>query len=331
MESRKIQMTGGSSFIVTLPKDWVEGSGLRKNDTVYLETAADRSLIIRSNTADTQEPRCVKTIEIDAGTQPAMIFRLLLGAYIAGHTEIRTVCPKPMTQAIHDVIKGFCQTAVGMEILEESESSVTVKNLMDPHEVRPSTAVDRMKVLAKNLLSDTVASMVAGSPLDSPEVRDRDIDRVDWLMSRQASMMMRRPALYGELGITPADMMEHLEVSRIIECLGDNAVAINDCMAYMKDPIAIQSIGAAIEDLHLPELFSDCMDTFVSKDVQKANGCIMSCGDRIKRILEVLELSTIMDSGMATATAMVSGNMKRIITNCKDIAELTIDSAMRTV
>ncbi|MFZ1898459.1 AbrB/MazE/SpoVT family DNA-binding domain-containing protein, partial [Methanoregula sp.] len=38
MELRRVQMTGGSSFVVTLPKDWITEMRIKKNDPVGLIT-----------------------------------------------------------------------------------------------------------------------------------------------------------------------------------------------------------------------------------------------------------------------------------------------------
>ena len=37
MEGRKLQLTGGSTYVVSLPKRWVTDAGLKAGDTVFLE------------------------------------------------------------------------------------------------------------------------------------------------------------------------------------------------------------------------------------------------------------------------------------------------------
>jgi len=32
MEIRKVQLTGGSSYVITLPKDWVQNQKIKKNE-----------------------------------------------------------------------------------------------------------------------------------------------------------------------------------------------------------------------------------------------------------------------------------------------------------
>ena len=39
MEQRKLIRLGNSSFAIALPKDWVDKSGLKKGDNVFLEQA----------------------------------------------------------------------------------------------------------------------------------------------------------------------------------------------------------------------------------------------------------------------------------------------------
>ena len=46
VDIRRVQITGGSSFMVTLPKDWANSIGLKKNDSVSLQPQPDGSLII---------------------------------------------------------------------------------------------------------------------------------------------------------------------------------------------------------------------------------------------------------------------------------------------
>ncbi|MCK4238433.1 MAG: AbrB/MazE/SpoVT family DNA-binding domain-containing protein, partial [Candidatus Lokiarchaeota archaeon] len=41
MEIRKVQITGGSSFTITLPKEWITQMKINKNDTLGLTPQSD--------------------------------------------------------------------------------------------------------------------------------------------------------------------------------------------------------------------------------------------------------------------------------------------------
>ena len=44
MESRKIQRVGYSTFSISLPKEWVENTGLKQGDLIMIATEKDGSL-----------------------------------------------------------------------------------------------------------------------------------------------------------------------------------------------------------------------------------------------------------------------------------------------
>ena len=46
MEIRRVQVTGGSSYIITLPKGWVKKSNIQKNDSIGLISQPDGTLLI---------------------------------------------------------------------------------------------------------------------------------------------------------------------------------------------------------------------------------------------------------------------------------------------
>ena len=53
MEIRKVQFTGGSSYVITLPKEWIESEKIKKNDPLGIEIEPDGTLLV--TTAINQE------------------------------------------------------------------------------------------------------------------------------------------------------------------------------------------------------------------------------------------------------------------------------------
>jgi phosphate uptake regulator len=46
MDIRRVQVTGGASFVVTLPKEWAEAQNIKKNDPVGLIVQPDGTLLV---------------------------------------------------------------------------------------------------------------------------------------------------------------------------------------------------------------------------------------------------------------------------------------------
>src|SRR2546427_6472431 len=91
MEGRKLQLTGGSTYVVSLPKRWVLDAGLKAGDTVFLETEGDGAVSVRPRPAD-KVPMRRRLFEEKGEERRDHLLRKLIGAYIGGFSfiEIRS-------------------------------------------------------------------------------------------------------------------------------------------------------------------------------------------------------------------------------------------------
>ena len=87
MEIRKVQVTGGSSYVITLPKEWVKSMEIQKNDPVGLIAQPDGTLLITPKPSG-ERVRRTKEIITDRIEDPMYLYRMLLGIYIMGYSTI---------------------------------------------------------------------------------------------------------------------------------------------------------------------------------------------------------------------------------------------------
>ena len=59
-EYRKLQVTGGSTMIVSLPRDWVKSNQMKKGDIVYIEELNSGGLHISALQAESSKSRLKK-------------------------------------------------------------------------------------------------------------------------------------------------------------------------------------------------------------------------------------------------------------------------------
>ena len=129
METRKVQMTGGSSFVITLPKEWTRSYKIKKNDIVGVEVQQDGSLLVLPKT-EIQQIQKVKEFDVSNVDDPTFLFRYLIGAYEAGFSVIKLSSEKRMPLFVRPVVREFTQMTIGQEVIEESETSVILKDLL---------------------------------------------------------------------------------------------------------------------------------------------------------------------------------------------------------
>ena len=87
IENRKVQQTGGSSFIIPLPKEWINEHNIKKCDSLSILSQPDGNLMITPYTS-TQEYVKEKIINVEKDTTPDYLFRLLIGVYSMGYSSI---------------------------------------------------------------------------------------------------------------------------------------------------------------------------------------------------------------------------------------------------
>jgi antitoxin component of MazEF toxin-antitoxin module len=73
MEFRKVQRTGGSSYVISLPKEWVQSMNIKKNEPLPIKIQADGSLLILPRPSEEKEPR-TKEFNADTIENPTFLF-----------------------------------------------------------------------------------------------------------------------------------------------------------------------------------------------------------------------------------------------------------------
>src|SRR5260370_38314542 len=95
VELRKLQMTGGASYTVSLPKDWVKEQGLKVGDVVAVMPRSDSSLTLIPH----EKMPIGKNRGAEATVSPSkeqdkeQILRTVLAQYLAGYDIIRVRFP----------------------------------------------------------------------------------------------------------------------------------------------------------------------------------------------------------------------------------------------
>ena len=143
MEGRKLQLTGGSTYVVSLPKPWIVATGLRAGDTVFLDSMADGSLTVLPRPAEKAPPR-KKVFEVKGAETRDHLLRKLIGAYISGFGIIEIRSKPEEAPFVRRVTREFCRMAIGPEIIEETRTATVIQDLSDPAELSPEKCLRRM-------------------------------------------------------------------------------------------------------------------------------------------------------------------------------------------
>lgn len=331
MDVRKVQVTGGSSFVITLPKEWANSINLKKNDPLGIVVQPDGSLMI-SPPDKLESESSVKVFQVDDIKDHELLFRLLVGAYISGYNTIEVQSESRLTTEVREAVTRLTQTAIGLEILEEYDKSVILKDLVDPSEMRFRKTIERMRVLVKNMLGDCFIALSKKNAniLNDIEMRDNDVDRLEWLISRQMNMAQRDNKVARKLGATPHEVINNFLIGRILERIGDHAIMISNNVRILiednvEDAISEQIVRAGEYAI---SLFSESVDVLFSQDIYAANANINHIRELVDICREINRIALDQEAETALAISLIAGSIRRTGEYSTDLSELTINILM---
>src|SRR5712691_10815781 len=158
MEGRKLQLTGGSTFVVSLPKRWVLDAGLKAGDTVFLETEGDGAVSVRPRPAD-KVPMRRRLFEEKGEERRDHLLRKLIGAYIGGFSFIEIRFPSEMAPFVRKVAREFSHMVIGPEVIEESRNALIIQDLSDTAELSAEKCLRRMHLIVRAMHEDALEAL----------------------------------------------------------------------------------------------------------------------------------------------------------------------------
>jgi len=331
MEIRKVQFTGGSSYVLTLPKDWVDAQKIKKNDPLGIEVQPDGTLLV-TKTIEQEPLQRKKEFHVDEVTEPTYLFRLLIGAYISGITTIVISSKERLPSFVRVVVRDFTQMTIGQEVIEETESAITLKDLLNPSEIPFANTIKRMFVIVKAMHEDAITAIRTGNSSLAADVtaRDNDVDRLHWLIARQTHMILSNVALSKKTGITTGMAVHYFVISRIIERIGDHAERIVDnahaILTKDLDPVIIEKITKASE-LSVG-IFDRSIVSFFNNDMKKSHKNIESVQVLESLCGEINNLVLQQETTDAIALGYITESIRRAGEYAADISENVINYLM---
>ncbi len=328
MEIRRVQMTGGSSYIVTLPKEWIKSVNIKKNDPLGLLMQSDGNLLITTKMTQDKVQR-TKEFNVSDITDQTYLLRRLVGAYISGYNSIKIKSSKRMPPATRAIVRKFTQTTIGQEVVEETDTTITLKDLLNPAEMPLDKTIKRMHIIVKSMHEDAMRALEESNRKLSEDVisRDNDVDRLHWLVARQNNIILQNVSLAEKMGTTIEMSSTCFLISRIIERIGDHAVRISQNARALADDKLNKEI---IEHIHSAsnlslDIFNKSIGAFFRRDIKAANENIENVKKLEAKCKEINTLALKQEGATAVSLGYIVESIRRVGEYGEDISENVIN------
>lgn len=340
-EMRKIQFTGKSSYIVSLPKEWVTELGLKQGDQVTIVRQGLSTLQITPSKRHTKVIETEDaTFEINPDDESAVIVRKLVSLYFLGFKTInvkpRSGRLKPSQRfAVKDAVK---RVLMGTEIIADSTDGITIQVLINLFELSIDGAFKRMLLIAKSMQNDALLALEEANFDLANEVinSDDEVDRFSFYIIRQLKIAIQNEHMLKDMGFENArSCLGYRVIVKNIERVGDHAVGIAKDLLEFKKPVR-KSVMVEIREMSnfsLSVLDEACLSLF-KKDFIQAEIAIQKSAEITRYEKRVLEsIKSLKDDEEIYRVRRMIENIRRISEYASDIAEIvmnmTIEKTLR--
>lgn len=316
---RIVQVTGRSTYIISLPKDWVRSMRIGKGSTVYFEVLPDGSLRLMPQ-PHVKKDQLSKEIDVSRYRDASSLIREIISHYLAGYNSIKVVYDlwqKDLVENVKDVIE---KNILGLSVLEGTATSMTFYAVLDPASMELEDAILKLVSDATHMLENTLEGLKNGDRdlLEGVVRQDHLVDKLYLLIAKQLTIALMNPVKVGTFGLeTPAEAPHLFLAAKSVERIADHAT------------IVARSALDLLTEAEIPEEVVRLLEkaTQLFKDVSAAlTNPSKEVAEEVARLIEKFERSLVSGARYRDPRLYaIVDSIGRIFGYSLDIAEAIID------
>lgn len=328
-ETRKIQVTGKSTYIVSLPRKWAEEVKLKRGEQIQLIEQDDLSLLLIPKSLVKEKSREVE-ISISPKDNPDSIIRSVIAFYLIGYNLIRVTTKERFTPEQREPLKDFIRKKlVGAEIIADSKNEVALQTLLNYSELSVENALRRMSIITTSMHRDAMAALEENDHELAQTIikTDDEVDRFSFYIIRLLKYAVADNRIIKEIGLkTARDCLGYRLILKSVERAADHAVSIARNVLTMKpiDSKLFKKISE-MSDFAI-SIFNASLNSLFAKDYHLADEILMR-----EKAIETYdeeaskEMVSTPDSETRSNLRLIRESIRRLAEYGSDIAEIVIN------
>jgi Na+/phosphate symporter len=224
----------------------------------------------------------------------------------------------------------FAQMTIGPEVMEESASSITVKDLLNPAEMPFDKTIRRMHILVRTMHEDAFAALEKRDRGLAEDVlrRDGDINRLNWLAARQHSIMLGDTTLARRMGISLEDAGHFFLIARILERIGDHGARISRAVLQLMDKKVEKDLQARMKQASAEalDILNSSLESWFGQNIRSANESLDRLGSLLEKCEQINQAAQHVKSAFSIPVTDIAESIRRTGEYASDISELVINN-----
>lgn len=327
METRKVYVSGGSTYVISLPKKWVTKTHLKAGDSLIV-TEQGSSLLFEIGVIEKESQ--VKEIKISQVPSSEALARIIISNYLVGYDTLKIKLDRKDNLLYRESVRNILDYLIGIEIVEDTDNSIILEIMVDYKRMMTMQLLQRMFAINRSMLLDL------GKALETCDiglakdviVREQEVDRLYFLVVRQLKSAVEHQQIAEKLGIKyQRDCLGYRIIVKVLERIADHIE--NIATSYIK-------LYETQKELKLDEfirlnistiaIFEKSVDSLFSRNISLAEKIFQELKEAKKTHFEIsnrlLQPENI-QSAILQKTMLDS--LGRIASYSGDIAEIAIN------
>ena len=337
-ETRKLQITGGSTYVISLPKGWVTQNGLKKGSQLLVRQEEDGALAILPPERGKPERAEEALIKVSPEDNIEALIRKTVSVYLRGYNiiHIRAKDRKEILSTQRNAIKTFARNMlVGTEIVIDTSTDLTLQVLLSYPELSVPSALRRMTIITSSMHKDAIAALRNIDHQLAKDVRatDYEVNRFHLYIIRQLKMAIQNPRIITEIGLkTARDCLGYRLVTKMVERTADHATNIAKNVQLLNKQLDEEFLQA-IQEMNEVAIssFETSIESLFRLDYGLAESVIVKANKIVSLEKRALLSSKETDIEEAANIRLVIESVRRIAEYSMDIAEIVLNMTVETV
>ncbi|KER06935.1 Phosphate-specific transport system accessory protein PhoU [Marine Group I thaumarchaeote SCGC AAA799-E16] len=335
-QTRRMQLSGGSTYIISLPKNWIEELKIKVGQNVTIVKNSNQSLTLFSNEKTNSEKKTIAVIPSSQKDTGDSIKRKIIAAYLRGYNTIEIKSKGIRLPAEHSRnVRELVRTSmIGTEIVESSSEKISIQILTRLPELSFDTALKRMYLMASNMVRESIESIDEEDDTHADEVvnMDDEVDRFGLYMRRNLVLAVENENILQDMGLRkPSDCLGYRAIVTRIERIADHASHVAKRKKFIEGKLDIKLFNK-IKKLSEESLtvFDEAINAVQNQDFIKGEKVAQKVADIIEDERQIM--SKISDSDKnSVSIRFILQDLRRIAEYSGDIAEVAIDENIQSI
>ena len=222
METRKLQMVGGGTYTVSIPKEWATDQSLEPGTPVHLYTHLDGSIVLRSARKDGGDLEAAR-VDVD-GDCPELVRRSLHVTHALGFERVTLAHETAFTDAQRRAVREAVRGLVGASADADGPDEIVVRSLLDASDVSVHQSVDQLGFVARSLHRGATEGFLAADPEAHLTDRAAEARRLFDMVSRHLNRALVSLEEVDRLDTTRAELFDHFVAAQQLERVCEQGV-----------------------------------------------------------------------------------------------------------